>query len=398
MQGKFRVFPGETGNICNFFSPAGPPGAFQMRFSFFFIIEYYSKAAIGGIIVMITAPDRPVRRFPRSEEFPHMEMDWRQRRINGALFSILMVLVILVLVVGGVRYHQYRQAQQAPADESVQLSADSAHSYAALSYSNGSATLSFSVDGETDQWIWTDDPTFPLSDTTVEEICAMLTDLKPQQTLTPDKPLEDYNLDDPSVYISATRADGSVLRLDFGKTTSDGKSYYALMDSDPAQVYIFDGALVEKLSVAIYDMTQLPVLPALTDKTVLSCAVTGAVETAITAGKDGTWLCDGQDVTGNETVTSLFKQLELLTFTKCVDYRPSDEAASICGFDAPAAVVEVAYQSDTGAEQTMTLTIGNASVDGAGRYVRLGSEEAIYQLSAEAAAPMLSLAQNGLGA
>lgn len=327
-----------------------------------------------------------------------MEMDWRQRRINGALFSILMVLVILVLVVGGVRYHQYRQAQQAPADESAQLSADSAHSYAALSYSNGSATLSFSVDGETDQWIWTDDPTFPLSDTTVEEICAMLTDLKPQQTLTPDKPLEDYNLDDPSVYISATRADGSVLRLDFGKTTSDGKSYYALMDSDPAQVYIFDGALVEKLSVAIYDMTQLPVLPALTDKTVLSCAVTGAVETAITAGKDGTWLCDGQDVTGNETVTSLFKQLELLTFTKCVDYRPSDEAASICGFDAPAAVVEVAYQSDTGAEQTMTLTIGNASVDGAGRYVRLGSEEAIYQLSAEAAAPMLSLAQNGLGA
>lgn len=56
-----------------------------------------------------------------------MEMDWRQRRTNGALFSILMVLVILVLVVGGVRYHQYRQAQQVPEDESVTLSADSAH-------------------------------------------------------------------------------------------------------------------------------------------------------------------------------------------------------------------------------------------------------------------------------
>ena len=168
--------------------------------------------------------------------------------MNGTLFSILMVLVILVLVVGGVRYHQYRQAQQAPEEESVQLSADSVHSYAALSYSNGSATLSFSVDLETDQWIWADDPTFPLNDTTVEEICAMLTDLKPQQTITPDKALEDYDLDDPSVYISATRADGSVLRLDFGKTTTDGKSYYALMDDDPAQVYIFDGSLVEKLS------------------------------------------------------------------------------------------------------------------------------------------------------
>ena len=81
-----------------------------------------------------------------------------------------------------------------------------------------------------------------------------------------------------------------------------------------------------------------------------------------------------------------------------MDYRPSDEAASICGFDAPAAVVEVTYQADTGAEQTMTLSIGAKSVDGTGRYVRLGGEDAIYQLSAEAAAPMLTLAQNGLGA
>lgn len=327
-----------------------------------------------------------------------MEMDWRQRRMNGALFSILMILVILVLVVGGVRYHQYRQAQQAPADETVALRPDSAHSYAALSYSDGSATLSFSVDSETDQWIWTDDPTFPLSDTTVEEICTMLTNLKAQQTITPDKPLEDYGLDNSAVYISAQRSDGSTLRLDFGKSTTDGKSYYALMDSDPAQVYIFDGALVEKLSVAIYDMAELPVLPALTEKTVLSCTVTGAAETTITAGADGTWLSGGKDVTANESVTGLLQQLELLTFTKCVDYRPSDEAASICGFDAPAAVVEVTYQADTGAEQTMTLSIGAKSVDGTGRYVRLGGEDAIYQLSAEAAAPMLTLAQNGLGA
>ena len=55
------------------------------------------------------------------------------------------------------------------------------------------------------------------------------------------------------------------------------------------------------------------------------------------------------------------------------------------------------YTSDAGTEQTVTLTIGAASVDGAGRYVRLSGEEAIYQLSSEAAAPMLTLAQNGLG-
>ena len=45
-----------------------------------------------------------------------------------------------------------------------------------------------------------------------------------------------------------------------------------------------------------------------------------------------------------------------------MDYRPSDEAASICGFDAPAATVEVTYTSDAGTEQTVTLTIGGESI------------------------------------
>ena len=330
-----------------------------------------------------------------------MEMDWKQRRKITALSSILLVLVILVLLVGGVRYHQYRQSQAVPED-TVQLSADSDHSWAALSYSNGTTTLSFSVDPETDQWIWTDDPSFPLDDTTVEEICALLTDLTPQQTLEADGALEDYNLDTDSVFISATRADGSTLRLTFGKTTTDGKSYYALKDDDPSTLYIFDGALVDKLSVAIYDMMKLPVPPALTDRTICSVLVTGAAETTITAARTGdgaaeAWTCGGEDVSGSDTVKNLLSELELLTFTKCVDYRPSDKAVSICGFDAPSAQVEVVYLTDAGAEQTMTLTIGAAAVDGSGRYARLNDDTAIYQLSSDGVDTILSIAQNGLG-
>lgn len=330
-----------------------------------------------------------------------MEMDWKQRRKISVLSSILLVLVILVLLVGGVRYHQYRQSQAVPED-TVQLSANSDHAWAALSYSNGTTTLSFSVDPESDQWIWTDDPSFPLNDTTVEEICALLTDLKPQQTLAPSGSLEDYNLDTESVFLSATRADGTTLRLTFGKTTTDGKSYYALKDDDPSTLYIFDGALVDKLSVAIYDMMELPVPPALTDRTICSVCITGSAETTITASRTGSgaaeaWMCDGEDVSGSDAVKNLLSELELLTFTKCVDYRPSDRAASICGFDAPAAQAEVIYLTDTGAEQTMTLTIGTSSMDGSGRYARLDGDTAIYQLSADSVDTILSIAQSGLG-
>lgn len=117
------------------------------------------------------------------------------------------------------------------------------------------------MDPEKDQWIWADDPDFPLNDATIREICTLLTDLTPQQTLAAEEPLDSYELDQPSASLEAARADGTSLSLSFGKATTDGTSYYALMNGDESTVYIFDGALVKKMDVAIYDMMDLPVLP-----------------------------------------------------------------------------------------------------------------------------------------
>lgn len=66
-----------------------------------------------------------------------------------------------------------------------------------------------------------------------------------------------------------------------------------------------------------------------------------------------------------------------------MDYSPSPEAVTICGFDEPAAEVEVSYRTEAGTEQTMTLSVGTASLDGTGRYVRLNDDTAIYQLAAD---------------
>ena len=294
-----------------------------------------------------------------------MDMDWRQRRLIAFLSMVLGILVVAVLLAAGFRYHQYRQTLASAAESGQNAITATQHPYTALAYSNGDMTLSFTVDPETDRWTWADDPDFPLDDSTV------------------------------------TDAGGATTTLTFGKTTTDGTSYYALKNGDESTVYIYDGALVEKMAIPIYSMMELPVLPALTGKTLVSITFDGEVPTVLTAQRaegsdEATWRSGGANVTDAPAVQGLLGELEMLTLTRCVDYQPTDKAVSLCGFDAPAAQMEAVYSTEGGAEQTFFLTVGAQSLDGSGRYIRLGGDPTIYEATADSLTHLLAIAAGGL--
>ncbi len=166
-------------------------------------------------------------------------------------------------------------------------------------------------------------------------------------------------------------------------------------------MYIYDGALVEKMAVPIYSMMELPVLPALTGKTLVSIIFDGEVPTVLTAQRaegsdEATWRSGGANVTDAPAVQGLLGELEMLTLTRCVDYQPTDEAVSLCGFDAPAAQMEAVYSTEGGAEQTFFLTVGAQSLDGSGRYIRLGGDPTIYEATADSLTHLLAIAAGGL--
>ena len=60
-----------------------------------------------------------------------------------------------------------------------------------------------------------------------------------------------------------------------------------------------------------------------------------------------------------------------------MDYKPTDEAAELCGFDDPLATVTVLYLDETGQEQTLVLTFGSENLDQTGYYVQLGEDPLI---------------------
>lgn len=142
-------------------------------------------------------------------------MSWKEKRLITILSIILAVLCAAVLVVLSIRY---RAAQAAKDQNTVSPSdiAEAAQSeYVALSYSNGSTTLSFSLN-EDGVWTWDSEPDFPLDDTHVKSILTILETLKPQQTLDMPEDLSVYGLDAPDVSLTATAPDDAVLTLPWG--------------------------------------------------------------------------------------------------------------------------------------------------------------------------------------
>lgn len=303
--------------------------------------------------------------------------------------AILLVLLIAVIF-GVVKLVKAHRAQQAAAEEEA-ARADAGiitkqQDYSTLRYWNGSTTLSFTVNEE-GIWVWADDTDFPLDDATITRISEVLTNLKPQQTITNSEGLETYDLDEPTATLEATAADGSVLTLTFGKNTDDGKSQYMLMNGEETPVYIVDGGLRSLMDIPIYDMCILPEVPALRTDLLSRVKIAAGEKTLLLAAKqeDGatTWRSGGKDLTGDVQVAEITADLTGLAILRCVDYAPSDAAAEICGFTAPAANVDVTYLTEGGAELTMTLTVGTLDLDGDGRYVRLNGEDPIYEMPAD---------------
>ena len=339
-------------------------------------------------------------------------MTWKERRTVTILLSIVGALFLALLIVFGMIYREGREEALAGTAAPAGLSADGKAvdpgAYTALRWYNGSATLSFALDEE-GKWIWADGPDFPLNADIVTGILKTLSELKFQQTLPATEGKESYGLDSPSATLTAASGEKSQT-LVFGKTTTDGASRYVMEQSDPSKVYIIPDTLFTQMSIPIYDMCDVPLLPLLEESSIRSILIRGSesedgapalvtiLTTAKRSGDDGpvTWLQGSENITSNETVRALLEDLRTLSLTKCVDYDPSDEAASICGFDAPPAALTVNYASPTGTEESLTLTVGNTVLDGSGRYVRLDGSSTIYSLPTAALDPLMRVAVNGL--
>lgn len=328
-------------------------------------------------------------------------MSWKERQTLTVLSTILAVLFAILLIVLGIRYRETRaelEALNKPVVKEEIVVEDSVY-FSGLTYHNGKTTLTFSLNEE-GKWIWADDPTFPLNDSTVLSILGVLTDWHPRYTLDDEEAYKGAELYRPTGTLTATTSEGTVVTLLFGKPTDDGTAHYVRVNNEENRVHVVDDSVYNLLCVPIYDMMDLPELPAMAEESLISILVQGpAPMTMLTAhrteGASATsWRWSGEDVTRELLVRNLVSELQRLAPDKCVLFRPSEAAVSICGFDKPTATVDVTY-AEEGEPHVLKLTVGAKLPDGSGYYVRLNEDSTIYRVPAAPLETTLSLAFNG---
>lgn len=258
-----------------------------------------------------------------------------------------------------------------------------------LTLCDGDVTLRFEKD-EAGNWIWHDDPTFPLEQSAMDELLALPAALDGGETVTDGQELSVYGLETPAKYITVT-ADGEDATYYVGEETTDGRWYVLTPDGRVLYASAESKAL---LSRSIYDMAVLPQLPVIAPEQVVSVTILTPERTvAFLADEDGVRRSANRDVTAR--TAALVEELGALTVTACVDYHPAEGAAAVCGLDEPALTLAMNYLSDTGADKALTLAVGLPTGDG-GRYVTLDGETTIYRMEEASLAQLLTIAETGL--
>lgn len=325
-------------------------------------------------------------------------MNRRQKRTLLLGLGLVVLLTALLLGVRACKAGQAEKERELQEQERQEnLVPTKSDEFQSIAYDNSATNLSFTRDEE-GGWIWADDPDFPLDGSYLDQLSGLITNLDPMQTITEGDTLDAYGLDNPSGTITATAADGAATTLILGKALSDGSYYLKTDDSDT--VYVVASDLHDQISLGVYEMARLEEFPALTAERLKTVVIAGAQTVNLKISRDAedktVWKSGETDVT--EQVSDLASALPVLAFSACKDYNPSREAVTVCGFDAPAAVLTVDYTDDGGNEAQMVLTIANETADGSGRYARLNDSTTIYSISDDITSAILSLAQNGLGA
>ena len=254
-------------------------------------------------------------------------------------------------------------------------------------YKNSSYTLRFPKNEEGD-WQWKDDTTLPLDQSLMQQLLDQVSALN---TLTPlENPgdITAYDLDAPDRTLEVKNDDGSGLSLQIG-TAAEGGGYYMCRDGDTSKIYVVPDALVQLMDRNIYELVEMPVLPALTvDKLTHIQVQGGEVDVTVVRGEGDRWLCNGADVSDRmAALTALLA--DGIKLESCVDYNPSSGALPICGLKYPAATVTVNYLTAAGSADSFTVYIGLAYEDG--YFAMYNDVPAIFKVSSATAQTLLDL-------
>ncbi len=315
----------------------------------------------------------------------------KQKQLIGMLIALAAVIVLLLAVIIG---NIVADTMAAAEEEAARIYVETVDSPTTVTFASPSTEALTFQETDDETWTYDGDSDFDLDDSTITSIVSALEELEATYSFTAAEELSSYGLEEPDYTLTVSDSDGNSATLYIGITSADG-DYYAMLEGDSETIYTIDSTLAAAMDVTLYDMANLPSWPDLDEENVSTFSVTGATETTVTVtsatveveSDDGDassgvepevtteyyWMLDGEDITEDAFCDELTDDLDGVSFTALVAYKPDDDALAGYGLDAPVEVY-VSYESDDGEKVTITLSVGAYSEDDDAYYCILNGD------------------------
>ena len=167
---------------------------------------------------------------------------------------MLVLLGCLVVVMGGYALTKslVAKSEAAEAEANADIEFVSAGEPVEMTWNYGDETYTVELD-EDSKWVWTDDESFELDQTTVEAMASAVSSITADQVLTGVTDYDQYGLAEPDSTITVKTEDGMTYTILTGDYNSTAYAYYAMLDG-ASDVYLVTGDYLDNFEYSIAEL------------------------------------------------------------------------------------------------------------------------------------------------
>lgn len=335
------------------------------------------------------------------------------KKYKGLIIGIVVLILLLAVYIVIKNLNLDEEEQEEETTETV-FEIDGAD-ISKLQIVSGENTFQFSHQDDT--WTYSQDSSFPLSESVILDKVSYVTSVSSSRTIENPENLEDYGLETPEVTVTITDTDGEETTLALGTTNEAVSGCYMSLNEDTSKIYLVDTSMKTNLEFELSDLAEKEEIPSITGSTITSVAIQKTEETARLyqdSSSETGWTfadTDGSTVPADSSLVSTYtSNFSTLAWTNYVTYDLNDLESY--GLDNPT-VITVDYQveeetDDTGSDDTesdtaedsseteesdtedstvtvdkqMVMLLGSKTEDGTYYYGKLQDDSCIYTIAA----------------
>ena len=251
-----------------------------------------------------------------------------------------------------------------------------------------------------DVWKYIPDDTFPVAQSSVENLLEQLAQITAGTTISSPSPLSEYGLDEPQVEISASTSAGETITLAIGDENSLTGECYLMVDGDASTLYTVSSTLKEAFSLGLYDVVEMEDLPEFGEPVALSITQPGDASLELEYVEDSSKLFynssyhrfverDGNMLVISDTsAQALCSDITGLYWLGCVEHNAQGQALEEYGLAQPETLATLTYEleAEEGAEpEKAEFTIYIGSDCDEGTYAMMEGSNMVYIISTDSA-------------